>query len=136
MYRYPIALSFLMATLALFSTGCDSNEPQGELIIEDLTVGQGMEAVAGKRLTVHYIGTFEDGRMFDSSYTRDAPFLFTLGARQVIQGWDEGLVGMRVGGKRRLTIPPHLAYGSRGQGQIPGGATLIFEVDLLDVSDP
>ncbi len=108
--------------------------PESALRIEDLTVGDGDEAVAGKSVTVHYTGWLEDGTKFDSSLDRDEPFSFNLGAGMVIPGWDEGVKGMKVGGKRRLTIPPELGYGPRGAGGvIPPNATLIFEVELLGV---
>lgn len=103
------------------------------LIKEDLVVGTGAEAVAGKKVSVHYTGTLTDGKKFDSSVGR-GPFDFKLGGGQVIQGWDQGVAGMKVGGKRKLTIPPELAYGKRGfPGAIPPDATLVFEVELLDV---
>jgi FKBP-type peptidyl-prolyl cis-trans isomerase len=106
-----------------------------ELQIEDQVVGTGDEAVAGKQVRVHYTGTFEDGRTFDSSVPRGEPFQFRLGAGQVIKGWDQGVAGMKVGGKRRLVIPSDLAYGSRGAGGvIPPDTTLVFEVELLGVS--
>lgn len=105
-----------------------------ELIIEDLTVGDGAEAVEGSLISVHYTGTLTDGTKFDSSKDRGVPFEFTLGAGQVIQGWDEGFAGMKIGGVRKLTIPSDKAYGDFGiPGAIPGGATLIFEVELLGV---
>ncbi|GMT97989.1 FKBP-type peptidyl-prolyl cis-trans isomerase [Corallococcus caeni] len=101
---------------------------------EDVKVGTGTEAVAGKRVTVHYVGTLTDGKKFDSSRDRGQGFTFSLGAGQVIQGWDQGVAGMKVGGVRKLTIPPELGYGSRGAaGVIPPNATLLFEVELLDV---
>ncbi|MBN8230795.1 FKBP-type peptidyl-prolyl cis-trans isomerase [Corallococcus macrosporus] len=101
---------------------------------EDVKVGTGTEAVAGKRVTVHYVGTLTDGKKFDSSRDRGQGFTFALGAGQVIQGWDQGVAGMKVGGIRKLTIPPELGYGSRGAaGVIPPNATLLFEVELLDV---
>ena len=104
------------------------------LEIEDLEEGTGDEAVAGKLISVHYTGVLEDGTKFDSSHDRDEPFEFHLGAGQVIQGWDEGFAGMKVGGKRKLTIPPEMGYGDAGAGGvIPGGATLIFDVELLEV---
>jgi FKBP-type peptidyl-prolyl cis-trans isomerase len=101
--------------------------------IQDLREGQGPIATVGQRLTVHYVGRFEDGREFDSSRTRGTPFTFELGGGQVIAGWEEGIEGMRVGGLRRLIIPPHLAYGERGSGAIPPNAVLEFDVELLDV---
>ncbi len=103
--------------------------------IEDLTVGSGDEAVAGKTLTVHYRGTLVDGTKFDSSYDRNTPFQFKLGAGEVIAGWDQGFVGMKVGGKRKLTIPPELGYGDRSAGTIPPNSTLVFEVELLRVAN-
>ena len=105
----------------------------GDLVKEDLVVGAGAEAVAGRTVEVHYTGWLLDGKAFDSSRER-GPFAFQLGAGQVIKGWDQGVVGMKVGGRRKLTIPPELAYGMRGfPGVIPAMATLTFEVELLAV---
>lgn len=102
------------------------------LIIEDLTVGSGDEACAGQEVTVHYTGWLTDGTKFDSSKDRDDPFVFPLGSGRVIRGWDEGVQGMKIGGTRKLTIPPDLGYGPRGAGGvIPPNATLVFEVELL-----
>ena len=101
---------------------------------KDLVVGQGAEAVARKRVVVHYTGTLTNGSKFDSSRDRDDPFEFVLGAGQVIQGWDQGIVGMKVGGRRILTIPPEMAYGARGYAPvIPPNSTLVFDVEQLDV---
>ncbi len=100
----------------------------------DEVVGTGDLAVAGKTTTVHYTGWLENGKRFDSSVDRGQPFSFPLGAGRVIKGWDEGVQGMKVGGKRKLTIPSELGYGSRGAGGvIPPNATLIFDVELLGV---
>ena len=107
-----------------------------ELVIEDLVVGEGPEARSGMRVSVHYAGRLEDGTQFDSSYERGMPFSFDLGAGQVIAGWDMGVSGMRVGGKRRLVIPAEYGYGEHGAGGvIPPNATLIFEVELLEVAE-
>ena len=105
-----------------------------ELIIEDLTVGDGATATAGQSVLVHYTGWLTDGTKFDSSLDRGEPFEFNLGRGQVIAGWDQGVAGMQIGGKRKLTIPPELGYGSRGAGGvIPPNATLVFDVELLAV---
>jgi FKBP-type peptidyl-prolyl cis-trans isomerase len=109
------------------------NDAVNELVVEDLKVGTGAEAVAGKKVTVNYKGTLTSGVQFDSSYDRGIPFDFVLGAGGVIQGWDEGVAGMKVGGKRKLTIPASLGYGARAVGSIPANSTLIFEVELLKV---
>ncbi len=103
--------------------------------IEKITSGAGPAPKHGDAVTVHYTGWLTDGAKFDSSVDRDEPFTFVLGAGQVIQGWDQGVAGMRVGDKARLTIPPDLAYGAQGYpGAIPPNATLIFEVELLSIS--
>ena len=106
-----------------------------DLVIEDITVGDGPEATAGSLVSAHYVGvTHEGGEQFDASWDRGDPLEFRLGVGMVIQGWDEGIAGMRVGGRRRLTIPPHLGYGDAGaRGAIKGGETLVFVVDLLGV---
>jgi FKBP-type peptidyl-prolyl cis-trans isomerase FkpA len=108
--------------------------PSG-LIIEDTVIGQGPAAAAGRDIVVHYAGWLADGTQFDSSKEKMDPFEFTLGKKEVIPGWDEGLSGMKVGGTRKLIIPPQLAYGAKGAGDtIPPNATLTFEVELLSVS--
>lgn len=106
----------------------------GQLTMTEPVVGTGAEATPGKTVTVHYTGWLTDGKKFDSSLDRKDPFKFVLGAGQVIRGWDIGVTGMKVGGKRKLTIPPNMAYGERGAGGvIPPNATLIFDVELLNV---
>lgn len=105
-----------------------------DLQIEDIKQGTGAEATAGQQVTVHYVGTLTNGSKFDSSRDRGKGFSFQLGAGQVIKGWDKGVAGMKVGGVRKLTIPPALAYGDRGfPPVIPPGSTLVFEVELLGV---
>ena len=139
----------ILTICALFSlaacTGKDSEKTaegtataQGETVtelkIEEIKAGEGKEAVAGKKVSVHYTGWLTDGTKFDSSVDRGQPFVFDLGAGRVIKGWDQGVVGMKVGGKRKLTIPSTLGYGERGAGAvIPPNATLVFDVELLDV---
>lgn len=105
------------------------------LVTEDITVGDGVEAVSGKNVSVHYVGVaWSTGKQFDASWDRNEPFDFGLGAGQVISGWDKGVAGMKVGGRRKLTIPPDMGYGSQGAGGvIKGGETLVFVVDLLNV---
>jgi len=111
----------------------NTTRPSG-LIIEELAIGEGAAAVSGQSVTVHYTGWLTDGEKFDSSKDRDDPFQFPLGEGRVIKGWDEGVEGMRVGGTRKLIIPPTLAYGTRGAGGvIPPNATLVFEVELLSI---
>jgi FKBP-type peptidyl-prolyl cis-trans isomerase FkpA len=119
--------------IASAKTQMNNSTPSAELQIEDIKVGTGAEAVAGKKVTVNYVGTLTDGTKFDSSYDKSKPFSFNLGAGEVIKGWDQGVAGMKVGGKRKLTIPPALGYGSVTNGPIPANSTLIFEVELLKV---
>ncbi len=109
--------------------------PPTDLEVTDVTEGDGAEATAGKTVSVHYVGVAHStGEQFDASYDRGSPLEFRLGVGQVISGWDNGVQGMKVGGRRQLVIPPHLAYGDRGAGgAIKPGETLIFVVDLLDV---
>lgn len=103
--------------------------------IETLKEGSGAEAKTGDNVSAHYTGTLENGEKFDSSLDRGEPFQFTLGIGQVIRGWDEGIIGMKTGEKRKLTIPPELGYGTEGiSGKIPPNATLIFEVELLKIN--
>lgn len=111
----------------------NKNQMDNGLKIQDLKVGTGPEAKTGNTVAVNYIGTLENGTKFDSSYDRGEAFQFLLGAGEVIKGWDIGVAGMKVGGKRKLVIPASLAYGERGIGPIPPNATLVFEVELLAV---
>lgn len=113
-----------------------AGNPPADLIIEDLVVGEGNEAKAGANVEVHYVGVaWSTQREFDASWNRGDTFEFRLGAGQVISGWDQGVAGMKVGGRRVLTIPPHMGYGNQGAGGvIKGGETLIFVVDLLNVN--
>ncbi len=119
------------------STGATSTvppAPKGELVITDVKVGKGPEAVDGKKVTVHYTGTLENGTKFDSSKDRGTPFPFILGSGMVIAGWEKGVIGMKEGGVRKLVIPSHLAYGERSVGGvIPPNSTLVFEIELLKV---
>ena len=109
-------------------------EPEKPLEKKDLTVGKGPEAKAGDFISVHYVGTLTDGKEFDASRKHGKPFDFQLGQGNVIKGWDEGVKGMKPGGKRKLVIPPSMAYGDRGAPPvIPPGATLVFEVELLEI---
>jgi peptidylprolyl isomerase len=112
------------------------SEPPADLVIDDIVVGDGDEASAGSAVEVHYVGVaWSNGEQFDASWDRGDTFSFNLGAGQVIEGWDSGVQGMRVGGQRRLTLPPHLAYGPRGAGGVIGpNETLVFVVDLVGVS--
>lgn len=109
--------------------------PPADLQVSDLVVGEGAEAAVGDTAVVHYVGvSYSSGEEFDASWSRGQPFAFPLGAGQVIAGWDRGVVGMKVGGRRRLVVPPHLGYGDRGAGGLIGPAeTLIFVVDLLEL---
>jgi peptidylprolyl isomerase len=112
----------------------DPSEVPTDLVIKDITVGDGAEAVAGKTVSVHYVGVaLSTGEEFDASYNRGSAFQFPLGGGRVIAGWDQGVQGMKVGGRRQLVIPPHLGYGQRDLGVIKPNETLIFVVDLLDV---
>jgi rhodanese-related sulfurtransferase len=126
-----LALAFLPAGPAL------AGHPDAKVASTDLTAGSGAEALRHSRVTVHYTGWLADGTKFDSSLDRGQPFSFTIGNRQVIAGWDMGVTGMKVGGKRELVIPPELAYGKKGAGNvIPPNATLKFEIELLAVAPP
>ncbi len=108
-------------------------DPNAKLVVKDEVVGKGAVAKAGDEVEVHYTGTLTDGTKFDSSRDRKETFKFPLGGGRVIKGWDEGVAGMKVGGKRKLTIPPNLGYGSRNMGKIPPNSTLLFDVELIAV---
>jgi FKBP-type peptidyl-prolyl cis-trans isomerase len=130
----------VLALLAMAACGGDGESTTspsaggGSLVVEDLVVGTGATAASGDTVSVHYLGTFTDGRKFDSSYDRGTPYTFRLGTGAVIPGFDQGVTGMKVGGKRRLTIPPSLAYGSAGSGSIPPNTTIVFEVELVSIA--
>jgi len=122
---YIHSISFVLVRYDLVSN---------ELIIEDLVVGEGKAAVKGALITTHYRGFLDDGTEFDSSYSRDKPFQCVIGTGRVIKGWDMGIIGMKVGGKRKLFVPAHLAYGERQMGAlIKPNSNLIFEIELLEV---
>jgi FKBP-type peptidyl-prolyl cis-trans isomerase FkpA len=121
-----------MNNLSASTAASSDNSKTPQLVIQDEVVGTGSEAQAGNTITVNYVGKLQDGTVFDTSVGK-TPFQFTLGSGQVIPGWDQGLQGMKVGGKRLLIVPSELAYGAQGIGPIPPNATLVFEVDLLDV---
>lgn len=126
----------MIGSLAIIATGCknETTMTDSELVIEDLVVGTGDEIQKGDTAKVHYTGTLEDGTIFDSSIPKNRPFEFKVGAGSVITGWDEGVPGMKIGGSRKLTIPPSMAYGEGGiPGVIPASSTLIFEVELLEI---
>lgn len=134
--------SIVLAVVVLLGLGymlMGSSKPADpkELQVTDITVGTGAEAAPGMTLSVNYVGTlFSTGVKFDSSYDRGTPFSFVLGQGSVIPGWEQGLMGMKVGGKRHLVIPSTLAYGERESGPIPANSTLVFDVELLDAKAP
>jgi FKBP-type peptidyl-prolyl cis-trans isomerases 1 len=126
-----ITLAILLITI---SCSKEKQTMSNGLVIEDIKIGEGQEVEKFNIVTVNYTGLLEDGTKFDSSLNPGStPYRFTVGAAQVIKGWDEGLIGMKVGGKRKLTIPPELGYGSIDYGPIPANSTLIFEIDLLGI---
>ena len=130
-----IALSALVALAACGGdSGTNGTPVNGTLQIEDLVIGTGATAVSGDTVSVNYVGTLTNGTKFDASADHGGPYSFRLGTGAVIPGFDQGVTGMKVGGKRRLTIPPNLAYGSTGQGSIPPNATIIFEVELVSIA--
>jgi FKBP-type peptidyl-prolyl cis-trans isomerase len=141
--KIALLVMLILAGFALMISSTDGGDKKKEeekvittksgLKYIELKAGDGKEAKAGNTVSVHYTGTFTDGKKFDSSRDRDKPFEFELGAGMVIKGWDEGVAGMKEGGKRKLIIPSDLAYGPKGRGSIPGNSTLVFEVELLKV---
>lgn len=129
--RYPRRMRQLIIVAVLFFSGASLFAD--ELLIQDTKQGLGREAIRGNTVVVHYTGKLTNGKVFDSSVDRGEPFSFVLGQGQVIQGWERGILGMKEGGKRKLTIPPNLGYGARPVGPIPANSTLIFDVELLKV---
>jgi FKBP-type peptidyl-prolyl cis-trans isomerase len=129
-----IFAALLVVALVGCATGTHYVYTRTGVKVEELVVGTGVRATPAHYVAVHYTGWLEDGTQFDSSYDRGEPMIFPLGIDAVIKGWEEGVAGMKVGGKRRLTVPPKAAYGDKGMGNIiPPGATLIFEVELISV---
>ncbi len=138
-----VILGMALVLIACMVDDSDSGEKKKEEVFTtksglkyvELAVGSGKAAKSGDTVSVHYVGTLTNGKKFDSSRDRGKPFRFELGAGEVIKGWDEGVAGIKIGGKRKLIIPPNLAYGDRdvGNGLIPANSTLIFEVELVDV---
>jgi len=129
-----VALFFIFnGSLQMVQDNTLNNQEPQQLVVQDAAAGAGAEAKAGDTVSVHYTGKFENGTVFDTSVGR-APISFVLGTGAVIPGWDQGLLGMKAGGKRLLIIPPSLAYGSSGYGPIPPNSTLIFEVELVEVT--
>lgn len=120
-------VSFFFFIVSLGSLGAE------ELLLQDVKLGTGREALSGNVVVVHYTGKLTNGKVFDSSLDRKQPFSFRLGGGQVILGWEKGILGMKEGGKRKLTIPPKYGYGGRAVGPIPANSTLLFEVELLQV---
>ena len=111
-----------------------NNGTLNKMIIDDVTIGSGKTVTVGSTVTVNYVGTLQNGQEFDNSNKRGEPFTFTLGEGKVIKGWEEGILGMQVGGKRILVIPADMGYGKNGYGPIPGGATLVFAIDLVSIN--
>ena len=135
-FIFGFGLSGLLGSFTNSLSASPSSMTDGQqLVVQDLVVGTGAEASTGDLLTVDYVGALQTGTVFDSSIERGTPFQFVLGAGQVIKGWDEGLAGMKVGGKRMLIISPELGYGAEQYGPIPGNSTLVFTVDLRGVED-
>lgn len=131
MKRLVLSLAFI-ALAACGGSGTPTGATQLEIV--DVTVGTGATAASGDTVTVHYILSLTNGTVVESSYASNSPITFRLGAGQVIAGFDQGIVGMKVGGKRKLTIPPSLGYGNRPQGTIPGNSTLLFDVELVSIA--
>ena len=117
---------------ALLDASTDGGSLQ-KVVIDDVIIGEGRAVAEGDTITVNYIGTLQNGQQFDNSYTRGTPFTFTVGGGKVITGWEQGVVGMKLGGQRILVIPAQFGYGDKGYGPIPGGATLVFAIELLEI---
>lgn len=122
------------ATAETLKAAFDSTGNLNKMVIDDIVVGKGEEVVVGDVVSVHYVGTLQNGQEFDNSHKRGEAFKFTVGEGRVIKGWEDGLMGMKVGGKRILVIPPDMAYGDRAIGPIPPNSTLVFAIELLEIS--
>ena len=122
------------ATAETLKEAFDRNGNLNKMVIDDIVVGKGEEVAVGDTVSVHYVGTLQNGQEFDNSNKRGEPFQFTIGEGRVIKGWEEGLKGMKIGGKRILVIPPDMGYGERAIGPIPPNSTLVFAIELLEIS--
>lgn len=128
-----VIVSDAASRASAYRTAANNQGQIEQLVIDDIKIGTGETVQTGDTIAVHYVGRLQNGQEFDNSQKRGAPFTFTVGEGRVIPGWEQGVVGMQVGGQRVLVVPPHLAYGAAGVGPIPGNATLVFAIDLLEI---